>query len=70
MSKNITEILKCPKCNQEHPFTVWQSINTTLDPEMKAAVLDRSALLFECPSCGKKRTLIMDFSITKWKILS
>ena len=44
----------CPKCGKDHPFVIWKSINTTLDPEMKAKVKDRSAFLFECPSCGEK----------------
>ena len=44
----------CPKCGKDYPFVIWKSINTTLDPEMKAKVKDRSAFLFECPSCGEK----------------
>ena len=54
MSKREQITITCPNCNNEHPFTMWSSINTVLDPEMKAAVKDRSAFLFECPSCGEK----------------
>ncbi len=54
MSSHREISVTCPKCNQDHPFVMWGSINTTLNPEMKAAVKDRSAFLFECPSCGEK----------------
>ena len=54
MSSRMKISVTCPECNGEYPFVMWKSINTTLNPEMKAAVKDRSAFLFECPSCGKK----------------
>ncbi len=54
MSSYSRITITCPKCGQDHPYKVWNSINTKLDPEMKAAVKDRSAFLFECPSCGAK----------------
>ena len=44
----------CPKCKKISPFTIWSSINTMLDPEMKQAVRDRSAFQFICPDCGLK----------------
>lgn len=67
MSSRMKISVTCPGCNGEYPFVMWKSINTTLNPEMKAAVKDRSAFLFECPSCGKKHIWIMDFYIIKWK---
>ncbi len=54
MSRCSQTMITCPKCNKEHPFTIWESINTQLDPEMRPAVKDRSAFLFECPTCGEK----------------
>ncbi len=54
MSSISKVTVTCPKCQKEHPFTVWNSINTSLDPQMKEAVKNRSAFLFECPSCGEK----------------
>lgn len=38
MSKNHIEKIVCPKCNTESDFVLWDSINTMLDPEMKAIV--------------------------------
>ncbi len=51
MPERIT--LTCKECGKESEFTIWRSINTTLDPEMKSAVRDRSAFRFTCPHCGK-----------------
>ena len=52
MSMERNEIITCPKCGKESEFTIWQSINTMLDPEMKSAVRDKSAFQFKCPHCG------------------
>ena len=38
MSSHREITISCPKCKQDHPFVMWHSINTTLNPEMKAAV--------------------------------
>ena len=54
MSRSSQENITCPKCGKDSSFTVWHSINTTLDPEMKAAVRDRSTFLFTCPHCDYK----------------
>lgn len=52
MSKNSIETIKCPKCGTKSQFTVWQSVNTDLDPEMKEAVKNLSIFRFTCPKCG------------------
>lgn len=54
MSRKRQITVTCPECKHESPFVIWDSINTTLNPEMKEAVLDKSAFLFECPECYKK----------------
>lgn len=61
MSSYTEVIVTCPKCNKEHSIRIWRSINTTLNPEMKAAVRDRSAFLFECSSCGEKKYMDYGF---------
>lgn len=51
MERNVK--ITCPKCNKESDFTVWDSINIQLDPEMKDKVLSREAFMFKCPECGE-----------------
>lgn len=60
MSQRREVSLTCPQCGKEHPFIIWNSINTTLDPEMKEAVKDRSAFRFVCPDCGAKTYIDYD----------
>lgn len=54
MSSRMTVTVDCPRCGKAHPYEVWRSINTVLDPKMRAAVRDLSAFLFTCPSCGER----------------
>lgn len=51
MSKHMKEQITCPECGKKSDFLIWESINTTLDPEMKQAVRDGSAFMFKCPHC-------------------
>ena len=61
MSSKTTVEVTCPACGAKHKVSIWKSINTTLDPEMKQAVRDRSAFLFTCPSCGYQTHLSYGF---------
>ena len=61
MSKNSIEKITCPQCGKEAEFTVWQSVNTDLDPEMRAAVKDLSIFRFTCPKCGYSALADYDF---------
>jgi hypothetical protein len=42
----------CPVCRCASPFTIWQSVNTTENPEMKEAFMSGAAFRFRCPKCG------------------
>jgi ribosomal protein S27E len=57
MSKSESTTITCPGCNHEQQFTIWQSVNVTLDPTLKQKVLDRSLTTFECESCGHTTTI-------------
>ena len=46
-------IAPCTKCGQQHKITVYRSINTSENPELKAKVSDGSLFLWECPHCGQ-----------------
>ena len=61
MSMCHREEIECPKCGHKSEFEVWKSINTMLDPEMKAAVLDRSAFKFKCSECGHEANVDYGF---------
>ena len=41
MSLKNTQKIKCPDCGTEGEFTIWQSINTKLNPQAKDRVLGR-----------------------------
>ncbi len=43
----------CSKCGQQHTVTVYKSINTADNPELKDKVRDGSLFLWECPHCGQ-----------------
>ncbi len=55
MSQHHTETIPCPECGEKTEFTVWDSVNTALDPEMKARVRTGELFLWTCPACGAKR---------------
>lgn len=61
MSRTRTVSFTCPSCGKESDMTIWESINTVMDPEMKAAVRDGSAFTFTCPHCGVKTHLEYGF---------
>lgn len=54
MSSFTHEIIKCPNCQQEGTYMVWQSINVDLNPEQKQKVMDGSIFHWQCPHCGKQ----------------
>ena len=58
MSKWEEVTIKCPNCGKVSKFKLWDSINTTLDPEMKQKVRDGSAFSFTCPHCGYQTYMI------------
>ena len=54
MSKTHTETITCPECGKQAEFTVWDSINTTLEPEMRERVKSGELFRWSCPKCGCK----------------
>ncbi len=48
-----TERITCPKCGEESDFVIWESINTMINPEVKAKVLSGEIFRFKCPKCGE-----------------
>lgn len=54
----ISEIkYTCTGCGEQYSVTVYDSINAAETPELKAAVLDGSAFVRQCPHCGAPNLL-------------
>jgi RNA polymerase subunit RPABC4/transcription elongation factor Spt4 len=54
MSKMTPHELQCPHCGNKQKTMVWDSINVTLDPDLKKRLYAAEINLFECEKCGKK----------------
>ncbi len=52
MSSKKEVKITCPRCDATSPFTIWLSINTADDPELKESVRNQSLFRFTCPYCG------------------
>lgn len=52
MSKRGLITLNCPKCHDNFEKEVWQSINVTIDPDLKKELKDYKFFLHTCPKCG------------------
>ncbi len=61
MSNKKEVKITCPHCDAVSPFTVWLSVNTKDDPELKQAVRDQSLFRFTCPYCGV--TTMIDYGM-------
>ena len=44
----------CSRCGGTHSVETYPSINTALDPDLKARVRDGSLFVWECPYCGHR----------------
>lgn len=43
--------IDCPNCKNRGVYTIYDSVNITLDPELKEKVLDKSIFRFNCDNC-------------------
>lgn len=51
MSKYEEEMLKCPKCGKEQLVKRYESVNVTLNPEIKEKIKSGYFFVFECEEC-------------------
>ena len=51
MSDAIQQNIRCPHCQREAPFTIWRSLNVTLNPEEKQSLITGELFRFTCPGC-------------------
>jgi predicted RNA-binding Zn-ribbon protein involved in translation (DUF1610 family) len=54
MSENTPHRLECPRCGNAQGVLVWESINVTIDPELKQNLFDAEINVFKCESCGNQ----------------
>lgn len=52
MSQPSKQSATCPRCGAKQEFSVWQTINVTEEPKLKAQVLKRELDKFTCENCG------------------
>lgn len=52
MSECSKKQVKCPRCHYDSPMAVWNSINASLDPELKEKLLDGELYHWKCEVCG------------------
>jgi hypothetical protein len=47
----------CPHCKNRQSVSAWDSINVTLNPELRESLFSRKLNLFECDGCGQNALL-------------
>lgn len=60
MTTQQTTDLACPGCGAASQFHYHASVNVTLEPELKARVLDGSLARFRCEQCGHEARVAHD----------
>ena len=61
MSMIVSRNVECSQCKRMLGFTVFESLNVSLDPEYREKVLDQSAFRMRCPDCGHTTVLEYGF---------
>jgi hypothetical protein len=54
MSKCHKEPIDCPYCGAPGEFTLWDSVNVDLNPELRDEIFSEDLFLWKCPKCGKE----------------
>ena len=49
MSDPVEQNIRCPHCQREAPFTIWRSLNVTLNPAEKQSLITGDLFRFTCP---------------------
>jgi hypothetical protein len=53
MTRKEIKVLQCPHCQTEGKFIFYSTINVTLNPELKTALMTRKLYEFNCEKCKK-----------------
>ncbi|MEI7885180.1 MAG: CpXC domain-containing protein [Clostridia bacterium] len=57
MSKFKEIAITCPDCGKKGSAVVYELVNVTKNPELRAKIIDFSLFSWLCPHCGAKRNL-------------
>lgn len=57
MSKFHIDFYECPSCKKKLEYVYWESVNTSLNPELKSRIIDKSIFNLSC-ECGFNRNII------------
>jgi hypothetical protein len=52
MSRQYSTEIECPKCKTTVKITIWNSLNVSLEPDAKNALLKGNINLFQCSNCN------------------
>ena len=44
--------IECPQCHQTGKMLIWQSMNVTLDPDLRDKIFTEEIFQYNCPHCG------------------
>lgn len=61
MTRPVMKKVTCPNCGTEDDFTIFTSINVTINPELQKKMENGELFIWECPKCGKKYICIYPF---------
>lgn len=53
MTKITNDLFTCPSCKKESKFVKYDSVNVTLQPELREKVLSGTIFDWVCPYCGE-----------------
>ena len=53
-------LASCSNCHKQTEVNIPRSINTALEPELKARVRDGSLFIWECPYCGRRNVAVTE----------
>jgi hypothetical protein len=58
MSMPSTHTLTCRKCGRQQDFTIWNSLNVSLNPREKDQLIDGALTQFTCEGCGESAQVV------------
>lgn len=61
MSKMIRQLVTCPKCGTKNNMDLYQSVNVSIDDNLRVDVLNGKIFEYKCDKCGLKATMYYPF---------